>query len=274
MADRGELRGQAARGHLGHRERVDRLLVGEPLGEREPGLDPPDEHLGCDAVPLRDPLLGHRSAGSAGGVETLEPDGAALLGVPVVVHLADDQRAALLQTELRPEPPLEAAVRGDVELAVVEGGDGAGSPVGRVGPVHHLEGQVGGGAACAGEQVGAFGREERVEVDGVGVVEPLACVLVRRVDEHRVLEVVVERHLQRAADGPGEVVVALCHQLGSVLLAHLERRVRDQLLCLRDRVPEGPGHIGHVFTLAMTDSANFSRCSIFLSSGSVSGPLM
>ena len=102
--------------------------------------------------------------------------------------------------------------------------------LGGVGPVHHLEGEVGSGAAHPRDDVRRTGREVGVEVDGVGVVQPLAGVLVRRVDQHRVLEVVVEGHLQRGADAAGEVVVAL----REVLLGDLERRVGDQLLRLGD----------------------------------------
>ena len=234
VADRGELRGETARRRLRHGQRVHRLLVGEPLREREPGVDPAEQHLRGHAVPLGDALLGDRTARLPGGVEALDPDRAALLGVPVGVHLADDQGAALREPELWAEAPLEAAVVGDVELAVVERGHGPRRTLGGVGPVHHLEGEVGGGAADPRDDVRRIRREVGVEVDGVGVVQSLPGVLVRRVDQHRVLEVVVEGHLQRGADAAGEVVVAL----REVLFRDLERRVGDQLLRLGDGLCE------------------------------------
>src|SRR5690606_37833170 len=105
---------------------------------------------------------------------------------PVGEDLAHDEGRALGQPQLGAEAPLEGPVVGHVELAVVEGDDaGGGAGVG-VGAVHDLEGQVGGGAAPTGDDVRRPLGEVGVEVDRVGVVQALARVLVRGVDQHGV----------------------------------------------------------------------------------------
>ena len=193
---------------------------------------------------------------------------AALLGVPVVVDLADDQ---CFRPGLGDVGELEGAVGLYVELAVVVGQHRGGCRVGAVGTAHDLEGEVGRGAADAADDVLDALLEVGVEVDGVGVVEALLRELVRRVDEQRPVEVVVERHLQGHPDPPGQVVVAL----EQVLLGLDELGSRDQLLGLGDGVAQGRGEVvAHPFTFAMIDSPKRSRCSIFFSRGSSSGPLM
>ena len=192
----------------------------------------------------------------------------ALLGVPVVVDLAHDHR---LRAGLGDVGELEGAVVLHVELAVVEGEHRRGRRVGAVGTAHHLEGQVGGGAADAADDVLDALLEVGVEVEGVRVVEALPRELVRRVDEQRPLEVVVERHLHRHPDPAGEVVVAL----QQVLIGLDEVGGADELLGFGDRLTEwGCEVLAHALTFAMIDSPKRFRCSIFFSSGSSSGPMM
>jgi hypothetical protein len=215
-------------------------------------VDPADQQLGGDAVPLVDRLHRQRPARHAGGVEPLDPQRAALLGVPVGVDLAHDQVGALADrrpVDVGAEAPLEGPVVGDVERAVVERGQRLRRAVGRVAARHDLERQVRGRAAATGHDVRRALGEVGVEVDGVRVVEPLASVLVGGVDEDRVVEVVVERHLDRRPDRAGQVVQAL----GELLLGDLERGVADQPLRLRHGLAER--FQAHGFTFAITDSA-------------------
>ena len=227
LPDRRVLGGQPARGQPGRDHRVGRAVRVEPLRELQPRLDPLDQLLTRYGVALLDQFPGQWRRRGALGVGARDREGAALRG-PVVVHLADDQ----LRGRGRREPPLEGAVGGDVELAVVEGGLAVGHVVVGVLAAEQLEADVGGGAAPAGDDVFVAGLHPRAEVHGVGVVQAHLGERTGAAVQERVVTVVVERDVRAAGDAASQVLQTL-EQVG---LGFDERRGGDEALGLGDGV--------------------------------------
>ncbi len=232
VTDRRVLGGQPARGEARRDHRVDRQRVVEPLRELQPGLDPLHELLSRYRVTLFDQFPGQRRRRGARGVGPGDADVAALRG-PVVVHLANKQ----LRRAVRSDAPLEAAVGGDVELAIVERRLADGHVVVGVLAAEHLKAQVGGGAALTGDDVLVARLHPGAEVQGVRVVEAHLGERPGARLHERMVAVVVERQVGAPRDAPGQILQTL-QQIG---FGFDERCGGDQLLGLGDRVGQWLG---------------------------------
>ena len=151
----------------------------------------------------------------------------ATLRRPVAVHLAHHQ----LAVAGRAHPPLEAAVRGDLEFAVVERGLAGRHVVVGVLAAEQLETQVGGGAAPAGDDVVVAGVHPGAEVEGVGVVQAHLGERPGARLQERVVAVVVEGQVRAGRDTAGQVLQSF-EQVGFGLD---ERCGGDEFLGLGDR---------------------------------------
>ena len=208
MPDRRILGGQPAGRQAGRHHRVGRQRVVEPLRKLQPGLDPLNQLLTRYGVTLLDELSGQWRRRGSRGVGPRDADVAALRR-PVVVDLANQQ----LRRAVRGDPPLEGAVGGDVEFAVVERRLADRHVVVGVLTAEHLEAQVGGGAALAGDDVLVAGLHPGAEVQRVGIVQThLGERPGTRLHEGMVA-VVVERQVGAAGDAAGQVLQAL-EQIG------------------------------------------------------------
>ena len=141
-------------------------------------------------------------------------------------------RTTQLRRAVRRDPPLEGAVGGDVEFAVVERRLAVGHVVVGVLAAEHLEAQVGGGAALAGDDVFVAGLHAGAEVHGVGVVEAHLGERPGARLHERMVAVVVEGQVRAAGDAAGQVLQAL-EQIG---FGFDERCGGDQALGLGDRL--------------------------------------
>ena len=229
MPDRRVLSGQTARSQPRRDHRVDRQRVVEPLRELQPRLHPLHQLLTRDGVALLDQLLRQWRRRGTRGVGPGDADVAAL-GRPVVVDLANQQ----LRRALRGDPPLEGAVGGDVELAVVERRLALRHVVVGVLAAEHLEAEVGGGAALAGDDVLVPGLHPGAEVQRVRVVQAHLGERTGARLHERVVAVVVERQVRTSGDAARQVLQAL-QQVG---LGFDERGGGDETLGLGDRVDQ------------------------------------
>ena len=180
---------------------------------------------------------------------------------PVAVHLAHQQhRRSGPEREVvapgcptGPEAQLERAVAGDVDRPVVERAQAVRHLDRGVVAPQHLEAQVGGGAAAAGDHVLGVVAQVGVEVQGVRVVQAHLGVRAGRGHEVREVALVGPGQLQRPLDAPGQVVVPL----GQVLLGGDVRRAGDDLLGFGHRVRERLGE--HLRHLVGTPATGISR---------------
>ena len=229
--------------------RVDRFGQVEPLGEGEERPQPGQQDLAGHGVALGQ-RRGVRGRGRPPGpVVPPDADRAPAFGAPVAVHLADQQhrgpgaegevaRGCPIRPGLwsRAEAQLERAVGGDVDGPVVERAQAVRHLDGGVVPLQHLEAQVGGAAAAAGDHVLGVIAEVGVEVQGVRVVQAHLGVRAGRLDEVREVPLVGPGQPQRRLDAARQVVIPL----GEVLLAGYVRGARDDLLGLGQRLSERP----------------------------------
>ena len=248
---RGELGGQPARRRPGRRHRVDRLVQVEPLGEGQERPQPAEQDLARHRVPL-----GHRVGVGGGGRRAARPVGppdgnrAPAFGRPVAVHLADQQHrragpepeavAPTLPTTAGrrrgPEAQLERVVGGDVDGPVVERAQAVRHLDRGVVALEHLEAQVRGRPAPAGDHVLGVVAQVGVEVQGVRVVQAHLGVRPGRRHEVREVPLVGPGQPERGLDAARQVVVPL----GQVLLRADVRRPGDDLLGLGQRLSERP----------------------------------
>src|SRR5277367_174198 len=165
MSDRGILRRQTAWGQARCDHGVDRNVQIEPLWKLQPGLDAVDELLSRCRVTLFDGGAGQRRWRGAGGVRSGDGQRPPPRR-PVAVDLSDHQLAGAGGPHL----PLEGAVGGDLELAVVERSLAGGHVVVGVFAAEQLETEVRCAAADPGDQVVVVWLYPAAEVKGVRVV--------------------------------------------------------------------------------------------------------
>ena len=249
VAGRGELGGQATRRGPGRGHRVDRFGQVEPLGEGEERPQPGQQDLAGHGIALGQRRGVRRRRRPAGfGVPVLPPDAdrAPAFGAPVAVHLADQQHRGpgpegeiVAPSSSRcpgAEAHLERAVSGDLDGPVVERAQAVRHLDRGVVPLQHLEAQVGGAAAAAGDHVLGVIPQVGVEVKSVRVVQAHLGVRAGRLHEVREVPLVGPGQPQRRLDAARQVVVSL----GEVLLAGDVRGARDDLLGLGQRLSERP----------------------------------
>ena len=104
---------------------------------------------------------------------------------------------------------MEAAVRGDLELAVVERRLAGGHVVVGVLAAEQLEAQIRGGAADAGDQVVVVRLDPAAEVEGVRVVQAHLGERPGARQQHRVIALVVEHHVRAGGHATGQVLQPL-----------------------------------------------------------------
>ena len=141
----------------------------------------------------------------------------------------------------RAEAQLERPVRGHLDLPVVERGQAVRHLDRGVVPVQHLEAQVGGAAAAAGDHVLGVVAQVGVEVQGVRVVQAHLGVRAGGRDEVREVALVGPGQLERRADVAGQIVVAF----GEILLGLDVRGAGDDRLGFEQRVSERLGEHPH-----------------------------
>jgi hypothetical protein len=158
---------------------------------------------GC-GVTLFDDLPGQGRRRGARRVGARDGKRAALCR-PIVVDLADHQ----LRRRLRPKPPFESAVGGDVEFAVVES-DLAVRHLGLgVFAAEQLEAQVRGGTTTTGDNVLLIRLYPGAEVQRVGVVQAHLGERPRAAVQERMLRLVIERHMRTGRDAAGQILQSL-----------------------------------------------------------------
>ena len=239
---RRELGGEPARRGARRGQRVDRLVQVEPLGEGEERPEPGQQELAGHVVALRRGRgVRRRRRRAAGLVGAVDADGAAAFGGPVAVHLAHDEhgRSGPEREVAGPglagaEAELERAVVGHLDRPVVERGQAVRHLDGGVVTLEHLEAQVGGRAAGAGDHVLRVIAQVGVEVQGVRVVQPHLRVRAGGLDEVREVALVGPGQVQRRLDAARQVVVPL----GEIALRLDVRGAGDDLLGLGQRLSE------------------------------------
>ena len=204
MSDRRVLRRQTAGRQARCDHGVDRDVQIEPLRKLQPGLDSVDELLSRCRVTLFDSGAGQRRRRGAGGVRSRDGQRPSPRR-PVAVDLSDHQLAGAGGPDL----PLEAAVGGDLELAVVERRLAGGHVVVGVFAAEQLETQIRCAAADPGDQVVVVWLHPAAEVEGVRVVQAHLGERPGAREQHRVIAVVVEHHVLAGRHATGEVLQPL-----------------------------------------------------------------
>jgi hypothetical protein len=133
-----------------------------------------------------------------------------------------------------PEAQLERTVIGNVDGPVVERAQAVRHLDRGVVPLQHLEAQVRGRTAPAGDHVLGVVAQVGVEVQGVRVIQPHLGKRAGRGDEVREIPLVRPGQPQRGLDAAGQVVIPL----GQVLLRGDMRGAGDDLLGLGQRLSE------------------------------------
>ena len=150
---------------------------------------------------------------------------------PVAVDLADHQ----LAVARRAHPPLEAAVLGDVEFAVVERRLTGRHVVVGVLAAQQLETQVGGGAAPASDDIVVAGVHPGTEVQGVGVIQAHLGERPGSRLQEGMVAVIVEGQMDAGRDTTGQILQSF-EQVGFGLDV---RCGGHQFLGLCDRIGKG-----------------------------------
>ena len=104
---------------------------------------------------------------------------------------------------------MEAAVCGDLELPIVEGGLAGGHIVVGVLAAEQLEAQIRGGATVARHQVVTVGLDPAAEVKGVRIIQAHLGERSGSREQHRVIALVVEHHVRARGHTSGQVLQSL-----------------------------------------------------------------
>ena len=201
MPDRGILGGQTTGRQTRRDHGVDRDVQIKPLRELKPGLDSVDQLLSRCAVTLFDRCAAQGRRCRAGGIRPRDRQRAALRR-PVAVDLTNHQLSGTSGANL----PLEAAVRGDLELTVVERGLAGGYVVVGVLAAEQLEAQVCRRAANAGDDIVVVGLHPAAEIQGVRIVQSHFGERPGSGEQHRVVAVVIEHHVRAGSHTTGEIL--------------------------------------------------------------------